>query len=98
MNTVNYQPNLSQSQSHFGPSNSNPKREDKDKRIAGESSRSIQETQCFKCRGYGHVSAQCPSKSRTLIIETQSDSDQDDLDEIVHNPEGDAWEDDFDVD
>jgi len=39
---------------------------------------------------YGHVSAQCSSKSRTLIIETQSDSDQDDLDEIVHDPEGDV--------
>ena len=49
----------------------------------------IQQTQCFKYRGYGHI-AQCPSKSRTLIIETQSDSDQDDLDEIVHDPEGDA--------
>jgi len=35
--------------------------------------------------------------NRTLIIETQSDSDQDDLDEIVHHdPEG--GEDDFDVD
>jgi len=33
-----------------------------------------------------------------LIIETQSDSDQDDLDEIVHDPEGDVWEDDFDID
>jgi len=32
-----------------------------------------------------------------LIIETQSDSDQDDLDEIVHDLEGDVWED-FDVD
>jgi len=33
-----------------------------------------------------------------LIIKTQSDSDQDDLDAIVHDPEGDVWEDDFDVD
>jgi len=61
-NTVKYQPNSSQSLSRFGPNNSNPKREDKGKGIAGESSRSIQQTQCFKCRGYGHVSAQCPSK------------------------------------
>ena len=45
----------------------------------------------------GHVSAQCPSKSRMLIIETQSDSDHDGLDEIVHDPEGDAWEDDLNV-
>jgi len=66
--------------------------------MVGESSRSIQQTQCFKCRGYGHVLAQCLSKSRTLIIETHSDSDQDDLDEIVHDPARDAWEDDLDVD
>jgi len=32
-----------------------------------------------------------------LIIETQSDSDHDDLDESIHDPE-DVWEDDFDVD
>ena len=73
-------------------------REDKGKGITSESSRSIQQTQCFKCRGYGHVSTQCPSKSRTLITETQLDSDQDDLDKIVHDPKGDAWEDDLDVD
>ena len=41
-NTVKYQLNPFQSQSRFGPSNSNPKREDKGKEIAGESSRSIQ--------------------------------------------------------
>ena len=50
------------------------------------------------CQEFEHVSAQCPSKARTLIIEIQSDSDLDDLEEIVHDPEGDAWEDNFDVD
>ena len=49
-NTVKYQPNPSQSHSRFGPNNSNSKRENKG--IAGESFRSIQRTQCFKCRGY----------------------------------------------
>jgi len=29
----------------------------------------------------------------TLIIESYSDGDRDDLDEIVHGSEGDAWED-----
>jgi len=33
-----------------------------------------------------------------LIIETQSDSDHDDLEEVVHYPKGDTWKDDFDVD
>jgi len=33
-----------------------------------------------------------------LIIETQLDSDHDDLEEIVYDPEGDTWEDNFDVD
>ena len=51
-NTIKYQSNPCQSQSHFGPNHSNSKREDKGKGIAGESSRSLQQTQCFKCRGY----------------------------------------------
>ena len=33
------------------------------------------------------------SKTRTLIIETQPNSDQDDLEDIVLDPEGDVWED-----
>ena len=33
-----------------------------------------------------------------LIIETQSNGDQDDLDEIFHDPEGDVWQDDFGID
>ena len=60
-NTVKYQPNPSQFQSRFEPSNSNPRHEDKGKGITGESFRSIQQTHYFKCQGYGHVSAQCPS-------------------------------------
>jgi len=95
--TFKFQPNLFQSQSRFGSNSSTPKREDRDKGIACKSSRSIQYTQSFKCQGFGHVSAQCPSNART-IIETQSDGDQDDLEEIIHDPEEDTWEDDFDVD
>ena len=37
-------------------------------------------------------------RARTLIIETQSNSDQDCLEEIVHFSEGDVWEDEFVVD
>jgi len=33
-----------------------------------------------------------------LIIETQSNSDQDDLEVIVHDPEGDIWNDELVVD
>ena len=33
-----------------------------------------------------------------MLIETHSDCDQDDLEEIIHDLEGDTWEDDFDVD
>ena len=83
--TAKFQSNPSQSQSRFGSSSSAPRREDKGKEITGESS-SIQQTQRFKCQGFGHVSAQCPSKVRTLIIESHSDGDQVDLDEIVHYP------------
>ena len=34
-----------------------------------------------------------PSKIRTLIIETQLDNDQGDLEEIVHDLKEDVWED-----
>ena len=34
-----------------------------------------------------------PSKTRILIIETQPESDQDDLKEIAHDPERDVWDD-----
>ena len=33
------------------------------------------------------------SKTRTLIIETQSEGNKDDLEKIVHDLEGDVWED-----
>ena len=49
-------------------------------------------------RVFCRISAQCPSKIRTLIIDTQPDNDHDDLKEIVHDPEGDTWEGKFDVD
>jgi len=71
-------------------SSSTPRLEDKGKGITGESSRSIQQTQCFKSQRFGHVSAQCPSKVRTLIIVTQSDGDLYDLEENVYDPEGDT--------
>ena len=47
---------------------------------------------------FGHIAAQCLSKIRTLIIETQSDSDRDDLKEIVYDPEVDIWKDELVVD
>jgi len=81
----------------FWSSSSTLRREDKGTWITCESSRSTQQTWCFKCQGFGHVSAQYSSKVRT-IIETHSDDDQDDLEEIVHDPKGDTWEDGFDVD
>jgi len=68
--TVKSQPNPSQSQSRFEFSSSTPRREDKGKEIANESFKFIQQTRCFKCKEFGHVLAQCPSKARTLIIET----------------------------
>ena len=37
-------------------------------------------------------------QDKNLIIETQSNNDQDDLEEIVHDPEGDVWKDELIVD
>ena len=85
--TVKSQLSQFQSQSRFGSSNSTHKYNDKDKGVYNESSRSIHQNRCFKCQEFGHIVAQCPSKTRTLIIETQSDSDHDDLEEIIHDPE-----------
>ena len=33
-----------------------------------------------------------------LFIKAQLDSDHDDLEEIIHDPEGDVWEDEFATD
>ena len=68
-------------------------RDDKCKRVYSESSKSVQQNQCFKCQEFGHITAQCPSKTKTLIIETQLDSYQDHLEEVAYDPEGDVWED-----
>ena len=45
-----------------------------------------------------NIAAQYTSKTRTLIIETQSDTDQENLEEIVHDSEGDVWRDELIVD
>jgi len=59
-------------------------------RVYIESSRSVQQNRCFKCQGSGYIVVQCSSKTRILIIGTQSDNDQDDLEEIIYDPKGDV--------
>jgi len=75
----------SQSRSCFGSSNSARKHDDNDREIYSESSKSVQQDRCFKCQGFGHIVVQCSSKTRTMIIETQSHNDHDDLEKIVHD-------------
>jgi len=95
--TVKSQPSQSQSVP-FWTGNPTQKRDDKGKGVYSESSRSGQHNRCFKCQRFGHIVAQYPSKTRTLIIETQSDNYYDDLEESGHDPEGDVWEDELVVD
>ena len=73
-------------------------RDDKGKRVYNESFRSVQHNQYFKCQRFGHIIAQYSIKTRTLIIETQWDNARDELEEIVHDPEGNVWEDELVVD
>ena len=93
---VKSQPSKSQSQSHFGSSNSTQKHDDISKGVYIESFRSIQHNQCFRCQGFG--AAQNQSKTRTLIIETQSGGDHDDLEKIIPDIKRDVWEDKLVVD
>ena len=48
----------SQSQSHFGSSNSTQKHDDKGIGVYSESSRSVQQNRCFKCQWFSHIAAQ----------------------------------------
>jgi len=96
--TVKSQPNQSQFQSHFGSSNSTQKHDDKSKGVYIESSRSVQHNGCFKYQKLDHIVAQCLSNTRTLIFETHSNNDQDGLEEIVHDSEGDVLDDELVVD
>ena len=29
----------------------------------------IPRTQCYRCQGYGHLASQCPSQTKTLLVE-----------------------------
>jgi len=43
--------------------NTHATRDPKSKSVIGESSKNVKCSQCFKCQGYDHVVAQCPSKN-----------------------------------
>ena len=56
----------------------------KGKEVTCDPSKPNTRIQCFKCQGFGHVTAQCPN--RTLFI--VEDECEDDLEEEVYEPEG----------
>ena len=58
--------------------------------MIGEPSRNTKDSQCFKCQGYGHVVAQCPS--RNLLIKKD-----DEIETIAHESTGSATDSDDDV-
>ena len=49
--------------------------------MIGESSRSAKGSQCFKCQGYGHIVAQCPS--RNFLVREVND---DEIETVVYEP------------
>ena len=60
-----------------------------------ESSKNANGNQCFKCQGYGHVAAQCPS--RNLLVR---EADDDETETVVYEPTSSAidnYDDDFRV-
>ena len=60
--------------------------------MIGESFRSVKGSQYFKCQGYGHIIAQCPS--RNLLI---TGTDDDEIDTVVHEATDSATDSDDDV-
>ena len=40
---------------------------------------------CFKCQGFGHVAAKCPT--RPLVMFEKKEGDEDDLEEEVYEPD-----------
>jgi len=56
------------------------------------SSKSANGSQCFKCQGYGHIAAQCPS--RNLLIKEIVD---DEIEIVFHEATGSATASDDDV-
>lgn len=50
-------------------------------------------TQCYRCQGYDHMVSQCPSQTKSLYIEGEHvDDEQEDVEEVVHQVEGDSDE------
>ena len=40
-----------------------------EKKTASELMKVNPRTQCYRCQGYGHLASQCPSQTKTLLVE-----------------------------
>ena len=60
--------------------------------MIGESSINVKDSQRFKCQGYGHIVAQCPS--RNLLVR---EADDDEIETVVYEPTGSATDSNDDV-
>jgi len=58
-------------------------RDSKNKYVIGESSRCAKGSQYFKCQGYSHAAAQCPS--RNLLLKKVDD---DEIEIVIHEATG----------
>jgi len=62
--------------------------------VIGESLKNTKGSQCFKCQGYSHITAQYPS--RNLLVR-ETDSDDDGLETVIHELVGSVYDTDEDV-
>jgi len=72
--------------------NTHATKDPKGKYVIGESSRNAKGSQYFKCQGYDHVVAHCPS--RNLLVR---EADDNEIKIIVYEPTGSATDFDDDV-
>ena len=62
--------------------------------MIGESPKNVNDSQCFKCQGYGYIAAQCPFKN-FLIRRTNIDDDG--LETVIREPVESVYDTDEDV-
>jgi len=58
--------------------------------MASEPTKINPRIQCYRCQGYGHLTSQCPSQTKTLLVEVPIDVKEDGLKVIVHQQHDDS--------
>ncbi|XP_020250396.1 uncharacterized protein LOC109827789, partial [Asparagus officinalis] len=81
----------SQPPSRSNPSSSQPKVDPKGKEPERDFSKIGPHVKCYKCQGYGHVVANCPTRHKVAIIDGQYEFEPElDSDEFIHQVDDDT--------